>query len=135
MIMYEILDYDVWGGMKKQKVSSLQIHLNQVSVKNWDLMTHIKLMYMLQMKVLSMQFMKEGFIVNCGRLIKSKQHFNKILTLHARRECGILGAGQKERPITALNVVTNNQIDALDSIIVYNGKNPVFSANFRKKER
>ena len=49
----------------------------EISVKNWDLMTHIKLMYMLQMKVLSMQFMKEGFIANCGRLIKSKRRYYK----------------------------------------------------------
>ena len=44
----------------------------------------------------------------------------------------ILCASGQDALITALNVVTNNQIDNLDSIIVYNGKNPVFSTTFRK---
>ena len=47
----------------------------------------------------------------------------------------IFCASGQDALVTALNVVTNNQIDALDSIIVYNGKNPVFSNTFRKKER
>lgn len=44
----------------------------------------------------------------------------------------ILCASGQDALVTALSIVTNNQIDALDSIIVYNGKNPVFSTTFRK---
>lgn len=51
------------------------------------------------------------------------------------KDTAIFCASGQDALVTALNVVTNNQIDALDSIIVYNGKNPVFSATFRKKER
>ena len=53
------------------------------------------------------------------------------------KDTAIFCASGQDALVTALNVVTNNQIDNLDSIIVYNGKNPVFSANFRKidKER
>lgn len=53
------------------------------------------------------------------------------------KDTTIFCASGQDALITALNVVTNNQVDVLDSIIVYNGKNPVFSTNFRKidKER
>ena len=53
------------------------------------------------------------------------------------KDTAIFCASGQDALVTALNVVTNNQIDALDSIVVYNGKNPVFSTAFRKidKER
>lgn len=44
----------------------------------------------------------------------------------------IFCASGQDALITALGIVTNNQVDALDGIIVYNGKNPVFSTTFRK---
>ena len=45
----------------------------------------------------------------------------------------IFCASGQDALVTALSIVTNNeQIDVLDSIIVYNGKNPVFSTTFRK---
>ena len=47
----------------------------------------------------------------------------------------IFCASGQDALVTALSIVTNNQIDALDRSIVYNGKNPVFSNTFRKKER
>lgn len=47
----------------------------------------------------------------------------------------IFCASGQDALVTALSIVTNNQIDALDSIIVYNGKNPVFSTNFRKIDK
>ena len=49
-----------------------------------------------------------------------------------KKDTTIFCASGQDALITALNVVTSNQIDALDSIIVYNGKNPVFSTTFRK---
>ena len=52
-----------------------------------------------------------------------------------KKDTVIFCASGQDALVTALNVVTSNQIDALDSIIVYNGKNPVFSTTFRKKER
>ena len=51
------------------------------------------------------------------------------------KDTAIFCASGQDALVTALNVVTNNQIDALDSIVVYNGKNPIFSTTFRKKER
>ena len=51
------------------------------------------------------------------------------------KDTAIFCASGQDALVTALSIVTNNQIDALDSIIVYNGKNPVFSNTFRKKER
>ena len=51
------------------------------------------------------------------------------------KDTTIFCASGQDALVTALSIVTNNQIDALDSIIVYNGKNPVFSNTFRKKER
>ena len=48
----------------------------------------------------------------------------------------IFCASGQDALVTALGIVTNNQIDTLDSIIVYSGKNPVFSKTFTgKKER
>ena len=47
----------------------------------------------------------------------------------------IFCASGQDALVTALSIVTNNQTEDLDSIVVYNGKNPVFSAAFRKKER
>ena len=44
----------------------------------------------------------------------------------------IFCASGQDALVTALSIVTNNEIDALDSIIVYNGKNPVFSTAFRE---
>ena len=51
------------------------------------------------------------------------------------KDTAIFCASGQDALVTALSIVTNNQIDVLDSIIVYNGKNPVFSTTFRKKER
>ena len=51
------------------------------------------------------------------------------------KDTAIFCASGQDALVTALNVVTNNQIDALDSIVVYNGKNPIFSTTFSKKER
>ena len=51
------------------------------------------------------------------------------------KDTTIFCASGQDALVTALSVVTNTQIDDLDSIIVYNGKNPVFSTTFRKKER
>ena len=48
------------------------------------------------------------------------------------KDTTIFCASGQDALVTALNIVTNNQIDVLDSIIVYNGKNPVFSTTFRK---
>ena len=48
------------------------------------------------------------------------------------KDTTIFCASGQDALVTALGVVTNTQIDALDSIIVYNGKNPVFSTTFRK---
>ena len=47
----------------------------------------------------------------------------------------IFCASGQDALVTALSIVTNNQTEDLDSIVVYNGKNPVFSKTFRKKER
>ena len=44
----------------------------------------------------------------------------------------IFCASGQDALITALSIVTNNNIDVLDSIIVYNGKNPVFSTTFNR---
>lgn len=45
----------------------------------------------------------------------------------------IFCASGQDALVTALSIVTNNnQIDVLDSIIVYNGKNPVFSTTFNR---
>ena len=52
-----------------------------------------------------------------------------------KKDTTIFCASGQDALVTALSIVTNNQIDDLDSIIVYNGKNPVFSNTFRKKER
>ena len=48
------------------------------------------------------------------------------------KDTTIFCASGQDALVTALSIVTNNQIDVLDSIIVYNGKNPVFSTTFRK---
>ena len=54
-----------------------------------------------------------------------------------KKDTTIFCASGQDALVTALSIVTNNQTDDLDSIIVYNGKNPVFSKTFRKidKER
>ena len=44
----------------------------------------------------------------------------------------IFCASGQDALVTALSIVTNNQMDDLDSIIVYNGKNPVFSKSFNR---
>lgn len=44
----------------------------------------------------------------------------------------IFCASGQDALVTALSIVTNNQMDVLDSIIVYNGKNPVFSTTFNR---
>ena len=52
-----------------------------------------------------------------------------------KKDTTIFCASGQDALVTALSIVTNNQIEDLDSIVVYNGKNPVFSTTFRKKER
>ena len=44
----------------------------------------------------------------------------------------IFCASGQDALVTALSIVTNNNLDVLDSIIVYNGKNPVFSTTFNR---
>lgn len=45
----------------------------------------------------------------------------------------IFCASGQDALVTALSIITNNnQIDVLDSMIVYNGKNPVFSTTFNR---
>ena len=57
----------------------------------------------------------------------------EIYFKNKEKDTTILCASGQDALVTALGIVTNNeQIDALDSIIVYNGKNPVFSTTFRK---
>lgn len=56
----------------------------------------------------------------------------KVYFKDKTKDTTIFCASGQDALVTALSVVTNNQIDALDSIIVYNGKNPVFSTTFRK---
>ena len=56
----------------------------------------------------------------------------KIYFKNKENDTTILCASGQDALITALNVVTNNQIDNLDSIIVYNGKNLVFSNTFNR---
>ena len=46
------------------------------------------------------------------------------------KDTTIFCASGQDALVTALSIVTNNQIDALDSIVVYSGKNPVFSTAF-----
>ena len=65
---------------------------------------------------------------------KSKGSVEIYFKDKTKDSCIFCASGQ-DALVTALNVVTNNQIEDLDSIIVYNGKNPVFSNTFRKKER
>lgn len=48
------------------------------------------------------------------------------------KDTNIFCASGQDALVTALSIVTNNQIDNLDSIIVYNGKNPVFSKTFNR---
>lgn len=48
------------------------------------------------------------------------------------KDTTIFCASVQDALVTALSIVTNNKLDALDSIIVYNGKNPIFSTAFRK---
>ena len=52
-----------------------------------------------------------------------------------KKNTTIFCASGQDALVTALSIVTNNQTEDLDSIVVYNGKNPVFSTTFRKKER
>ena len=56
----------------------------------------------------------------------------EIYFKNKEKDTTILCASGQDAIITALGVVTNNQIYNLDSIVVYNGKNPVFSTTFRK---
>ena len=54
-----------------------------------------------------------------------------------KKDTTIFCASGQDALVTALSIVTNNQTEDLDSITVYNGKNPVFSTTYRKidKER
>ena len=52
-----------------------------------------------------------------------------------KKDTTIFCASGQDALVTALSIVTNTQTEDLDSIVVYNGKNPVFSNTFRKKER
>lgn len=56
----------------------------------------------------------------------------EIYFKNKEKDTTIFCASGQDALVTALSIVTNNQMDDLDSIIVYNGKNPVFSTNFRK---
>ena len=56
----------------------------------------------------------------------------EIYFKNKEKDTTIFCASGQDALVTALSIVTNNQIDVLDSIIVYNGKNPVFSTAFRK---
>ena len=56
----------------------------------------------------------------------------EIYFKNKEKDTTIFCASGQDALVTALSIVTNNQIDVLDSIIVYNGKNPVFSTTFRK---
>lgn len=56
----------------------------------------------------------------------------EIYFKNKEKDTTIFCASGQDALVTALSIVTNNQIDALDSIIVYNGKNPIFSTAFRK---
>ena len=56
----------------------------------------------------------------------------EIYFKNKEKDTTIFCASGQDALVTALSIVTNNQIDGLDSIIVYNGKNPVFSTTFRK---
>ena len=42
----------------------------------------------------------------------------------------IFCASGQDALVTALSIVTNNQIDALDSIVVRNGDKPIFCTSF-----
>ena len=61
----------------------------------------------------------------------------EIYFKNKEKDTTIFCASGQDALVTALGIVTNNQMDDLDSLIVYNGKNPVFSKTFRKidKER
>ena len=56
----------------------------------------------------------------------------KIYFKDKTKDTIIFCASGQDALVTALSVVTNNQMDDLDSIIVYNGKNPVFSKTFSR---
>ena len=56
----------------------------------------------------------------------------KIYFKDKTKDTIIFCASGQDALVTALSVVTNNQMDDLDSIIVYNGKNPVFSKTFNR---
>lgn len=53
----------------------------------------------------------------------------KVYFKDKTKDTTIFCASGQDALVTALCIVAN-QIDALDSIIVYNGKNPVFSKTF-----
>ena len=56
----------------------------------------------------------------------------EIYFKNKEKDTTIFCASGQDALVTALGIVTNNQIDVLDSIIVYNGKNPVFSTTFNR---
>ena len=56
----------------------------------------------------------------------------EIYFKNKEKDTTILCASGQDALVTALSIVTNNQMDDLDSIIVYNGKNPVFSKTFNR---
>lgn len=56
----------------------------------------------------------------------------EIYFKNKEKDTTIFCASGQDALVTALSIVTNNQIDVLDSIIVYNGKNPVFSKTFNR---
>lgn len=56
----------------------------------------------------------------------------EIYFKNKEKDTTILCASGQDALVTALSIVTNNELDALDSIVVYNGKNPVFSKTFNR---
>ena len=56
----------------------------------------------------------------------------EIYFKNKEKDTTIFCASGQDALVTALSIVTNNQMDDLDSIIVYNGKNPVFSKTFNR---
>lgn len=56
----------------------------------------------------------------------------EIYFKNKEKDTTIFCASGQDALVTALSIVTNNQIDNLDSIIVYNEKNPVFSKTFNR---
>lgn len=67
--------------------------------------------------------------LKCGNPKGSVEVYFKDKTKNTTIFC----ASGQDALVTALSIITNNnQIDVLDSMIVYNGKNPVFSTTFNR---